>query len=394
MGLFVPKMHMKQGNFSSLTVGQICQLQLAYGAGQLKPNALRAYLAAHEVATRRKITEWKAGHQKAEEYAQIADLPVISTKQALKQLQKTGLLSINKERIHFLEEYSTKVRAAANALSNKQENADSKAAERPVPIPRPILIALARENSPKRVLAVLGHLIRALFKKCRREAGRGFVKSDLICQIFNISQATVSQARRWMIEKGMIQVLEQSQQMKNRFGLLFQVNLNWKAAKKGAEKTGPTPSKTGQKNSPYINNQLLRSNNNQQKTGVQGPNLKRFTSEDLKRVRSVLELYKQAVFAGWLHESRANQQNCVAAAVRALSCGAKNPMGVFISILKNQLWSHITQAQEDRANAALKRFEQKQKASRNLPEEATQGAISGKVEKLLQDVSGSLSAAC
>jgi hypothetical protein len=48
--------------------------------------------------------------------------------------------------------------------------------------------------------------------------------------------------------------------------------------------------------------------------------------------------------------------NWLAAALRANSVRDGDPVRVFVAIVRRGLWSHITQAQEERARVALARF--------------------------------------
>jgi cytosine/adenosine deaminase-related metal-dependent hydrolase len=72
----------------------------------------------------------------------------------------------------------------------------------------------------------------------------------------------------------------------------------------------------------------------------------------------MLELYRQAVAVGWLTASQANEQNFLAAGVRAKR-QAGNPVRIFVGIVRRGLWDYITQEQETQAVQALKRWREK-----------------------------------
>jgi hypothetical protein len=68
------------------------------------------------------------------------------------------------------------------------------------------------------------------------------------------------------------------------------------------------------------------------------------------------ELYWQAVRKGILRHSESSALNWLASAVRANSVRGGDPVRVFVGIVRRGLWSHVTQAQEERARVALARF--------------------------------------
>ena len=67
-------------------------------------------------------------------------------------------------------------------------------------------------------------------------------------------------------------------------------------------------------------------------------------------------LFRQAVKAGWLVGSEANFLNWVGAAVRATTVAARDPVRVFVSLVKRGRWDFITQDQEEQARAVIRRF--------------------------------------
>jgi hypothetical protein len=78
--------------------------------------------------------------------------------------------------------------------------------------------------------------------------------------------------------------------------------------------------------------------------------------EDLLAYSRTEALYRQAISERWIHESEANLLNWIAAAVRAKTCRARDPVRVFLGIVKRGLWNHITDADEERARRAINRF--------------------------------------
>jgi hypothetical protein len=85
------------------------------------------------------------------------------------------------------------------------------------------------------------------------------------------------------------------------------------------------------------------------------PRLERILREDLGRMSRLEALFSQATQRGWLVPSEANALNFLAAAARATLVGY-DPPRLFATLVRRELWSHITQAQEDMARSSLMRY--------------------------------------
>ena len=83
-----------------------------------------------------------------------------------------------------------------------------------------------------------------------------------------------------------------------------------------------------------------------------GENLKR---EDLEKFAPIEALFWQAVDRKLLRDSEMDVLNFLGAAVRARFGNARDPVRVFVAIVRRGLWNHITCEEEDRARAALAR---------------------------------------
>ena len=71
----------------------------------------------------------------------------------------------------------------------------------------------------------------------------------------------------------------------------------------------------------------------------------------------VQELFLQATKAGLISKTPAARLQWFAAGERALEVGTQNPCGLFVVLFHRQLWSQITNAQEERARLKLKAFD-------------------------------------
>jgi hypothetical protein len=67
-------------------------------------------------------------------------------------------------------------------------------------------------------------------------------------------------------------------------------------------------------------------------------------------------LFEQTVRARWINASEANHLNWLGAAVRATTTPTRDPVRVFVSIVKRRDWHLITNAHEERARLASQRF--------------------------------------
>ena len=71
---------------------------------------------------------------------------------------------------------------------------------------------------------------------------------------------------------------------------------------------------------------------------------------DAGRLRSLL---RQAIERRWIGGGEADALNFFAAAVRARNTSARDPVRVFVTLVKRRQWSHVTQAQEDEGRRAM-----------------------------------------
>ncbi|MCI0538273.1 MAG: hypothetical protein L0Z50_23960 [Verrucomicrobiales bacterium] len=85
------------------------------------------------------------------------------------------------------------------------------------------------------------------------------------------------------------------------------------------------------------------------------PTLKNIRADDLTRLSRLEDLHRQAVTAGWIPASEAMALNFVAASVRAREVG-HDAVRVFVTLVRQGLWHHITQAQEDHARQGLAHY--------------------------------------
>jgi hypothetical protein len=281
--------------------------------------------------------------------------------------------------IAIRKESSPESQAVTQALAGKRS------CKRPVPIPRSVLRLLAR--SPKAVLGktVVAYLFRGM--SIDRESGEvrgvGTVKASWIAEVMGVSLRAAKAARKELIALGLISKDTGSFQRKlNRDGAYFQVSLSWKGSAMAAARVAsglrsqvpslriaprqpenrtafaPPPKEM---KTPYGSKNQKASLT--ERPGVsliqgreRGPTLRDVRMEDLLAYSRTEALYRQAVSARWMQDSEANLLNWMAAAVRAKTCRARDPVRVFLGIVNRGLWNHITDADEERARKAINRY--------------------------------------
>lgn len=96
----------------------------------------------------------------------------------------------------------------------------------------------------------------------------------------------------------------------------------------------------------------------QVKSNLPAPNIRDVRADDLKSFGRVEELYHQAVNCRLIEPTEAGAINFIGAAVRAMAVPGDAPR-VFMGIIRGKLWKNITQRDEDRALAALRRHREK-----------------------------------
>ncbi|HQH27597.1 MAG TPA: hypothetical protein PLP17_09400, partial [Oligoflexia bacterium] len=373
-----------QGGYRVIRAGELISLIEARKAGDITFTALRAYLGCHILAASRAAAAGRFNASGPVRYTLKElhqrlgkDISEEAITSALEQLERRELLKFREEGIEFLAAERPHWSAAAELHTDPA---------RPVPIPRFILRAILRHKKPAEVLAVLAHLVRCLWKKGKEIVSKGLVKASWVARLCGISERAVHGARRWMQEKKFLTVLEVKQQILNRFGGCFVIALQHegercdrcggKAAKRrvphnskrsrvaGKSKNEFAPpykqvhsikstSTTNQKDNPAFGKSAGFLSRNSEK-----PTLKDIKLDDLHRLSRLEELYQQATAANWLLDCEANLRNFVAAAVRATRVSG-DAVRIFVGIVKKGLFHHITQAEEDRAVQALKRYREK-----------------------------------
>lgn len=355
-------MHIR-GGYRAMTPIHVCNALAAYDDGLVRYRTLRTYfacvavLAAREAASRvrgeRPRSAGEAVH--AAELAKLTGTTAAVAATDLRRLAKVGLVTMDRDVVHLADE------ALPCAVELLELVSPSRSWSRPVPVPRPWLRFLATCTRPAVAKVLLAHGLRGL--SLERGTGavrnRGTLKSTWVADTFAVSVRAVKGARATLVSMGLIARDEGSTQWKlNRDGAYFELNLAW-----GAARSAPRTASIDVESAPPMKRLGTPPDLEDQRTAkagvLSGPELRNVRHEDLERFSRMETLFWQAVDKRWLRESEMDALNFLAAAVRARSGKARDPVRVFVAIVKRGLWTHITCAEEERARAALARHRER-----------------------------------
>lgn len=372
-----------KGGYQTVSPAQLAAVVAPFLAGEISLRGVRVYFATLEMravrdAARRtrRATVTKGVRYRIDEVTRLTGLSPSSVGRELGRLKRSGVLVLRAEKIETASPDTDYAAALAADLACKRSPS------RPIPVPRTAIRFLARCSRRSVALTLLGYLVRGLSldRKTGEVRGRGTAKVSWISRVFGLSERAAKYARAELVRLGWIGRDDGSVQRKlNRDGAYFCLNLLWgggdAAAVASAERSAavtrfaPRGPEKGARFAPPNERQVNYSvGENQKAAGVPevpagvspkregGPSLRDVSREDLDHFSRTEALYQQAVRSKLLPDSEASFLNWVAAAVRAKSVAARDPVRVFMGIVRRGLWSHITSADEDRARSAINRY--------------------------------------
>ena len=360
------------GGYKTMSPVQICNGLGAYDAGLVRYRTLRTYfacvavLASREAARRARREPVRSGQQvvRAEELARLTGSSLVIAARDLRRLARVGLVERHGDLVRVVE------RAIPCACELIERASPSRSWTRPIPVPRAVLRFLAMCPRPALAKVLLAHCLRglALDRRTGELKGRGTVKSTWVASTFNISLRASKAARATLISMGLIGRDEGSTQHKlNRDGAYFELNLAWRrsgsAPRLPVKRTESAPPRERLETPVDLEDQRTST------AGVfSGPDFRTVCSEDLGRLSRMEALFWQAVDRRLLRDSEMDALNFLGASIRARAVNARDPVRVFVAIVRRGLWAHITCDEEERARAALSRHrEQFPQAFRERP---------------------------
>ena len=405
--------HKIEGSHISIPTEELCSVWGALLDGRIRPVDVRTWLAAREVFERRKFAPrgCEARFKATELAALLGDTGTIKVRASLRRLERAKLVTWSAKGPAFI--------ASVHELEHPdaaQEMLEAMPAKRRTfPMPRRMLRLLTGGVKRSVLATVLGHLLRCPhFSKDAGWDGAGACKASWVGETFGVSERSIARARRHLIENvRWLRPLESEQWRMNRYGGRFEVNLAWDPTTPTAVGEEPQLS-TAQMSDPRAPNEPRLSDPREQQpspteiststpgsraagspqplgkrhevlnsdqAGSKAVNLRRVTLEDLASVPRVMELFDQALSSplwrskGWTPKDGLPERlNWAATARRALVRGGTNPAGLFVHLVANAKWDHISNEDEDAVRSQLA-------AWREPPPVAGLGLLEGRPKK-------------
>ncbi|EKU96594.1 hypothetical protein Lepto7375DRAFT_0059 [Leptolyngbya sp. PCC 7375] len=404
------------GGYEPLSVIQLCNVLTAVEQKNVSYGAFRTFFAAVSLLSTRNAAQRATG-KKMLVCFELSELQTLTGKskryvqRALSNLKRAKLVDVSSSAITLNTEPIEGSQELLSKAAGKGRHVN-----RVVPLPRRILRYLARCSLPSLAKALIAYLIRGLSK--RRDGSlnnRGSVKSSWIAGIAGISLSAAKAARQLLIMMGVLtKDIGSSQHKLNRTGAYFEINTEWQSADEAERarqrqerlKSGPPIAQNGPKSDPPNKRHKTLSDTKNQRTHPSGaskkqelgePTLHDIQLDDLKKMSRLFKLYEQAVEQGWLEASEANLLFFIASAIRVKRTPCQDLIRAFIAIVRKDLRSHITQAQEDAARKHLAAYRQRPGAETGTPsshqnDDSFQGLRSVKeiLSNVLEGVSESL----
>lgn len=357
-----------EGGFVLVQAWALVAAWQAVRAAILKPVDLRVWLATFEAVARR------CGARKGsrpefhiEELAVLTRSAVRTVTESVARLRACGLVDFRRDGVTHggtLGDLTMGDRGEVlNALALVANH------NRRVPIPRRLLLFLARTEMPVLVATAFGHLLRCLYLRGELCSSGGLCKAAWVAEVFGVSERSVKRARAELLQQGALLRSPTPQWVLNRWGPGLRWNLAWKPAANAAASPPHAESHVGVSPPRRTGNSLKGSENQQLVGGGRSgacarpaKGLGHVQPEDLRTVGRLRALFARATRAGLVRASEADALNFAAAAAHAVRVGSRNPEGLFAAVVRRGLWAYLSLEDETRGRRVAQRL---------LPEERT-----------------------
>lgn len=354
--------------YKTVTPTQLGNLLHAVQSGAIAWSGARVWFACLEMVAireavrrmRRKCRRSKATvpDYTLDEVVLRTDLAPRVARRALLQLRRLGLVTFASCAIDLdaapIPEAQTLIAEVSGARSPN----------RPIPLPRRLIRHLAAGSDATFGRVMLGYVLRGLSISRRGGEVRsaGTVKAVWLASVLGLGLRTVKGAQARLRQLGWIPKDVGSRQWKlNRDGAWFRIDTGWQSPVADTE-AAPRFVENGTPAAPLKENRKTPSESKDQKTPPGActrpvpdlaPTLHDIQLTDLRSPARLQALRAQAVARGWIRDCPADSLNFFAAAVRARSTPARDPVRVFVSLVRNRSWGHVTQCQEGEARRML-----------------------------------------
>ncbi len=364
--------------YKTITPIQIGNLLHALAAGQVTWVTARVWFAclemvaireaAQRVRCLRRDTRRVESDFKRSELVELTGLSARAVGKAVAAIQRCGLASLTPKAITVADSPMPGASETIRSISG------GRSPKRPIPFPRTLLRFLATQPKAALGKVMLGYVCRGL--SIDREGGgirgTGTVKASWLADTFGLSLRSVRYAQAELRLAGWIPKDTESWQWKlNRHGSWFCIKLDWVPPEASAKlQIAPPRPRECTPVAPPKKDRKTPSESKNQKPGVFGtgngkarsdssnplppPTLANIRLVDLHDRERLQSLQRQAVAKGWLWDCDSDALNFFGAAVRARSTPARDPVRVFVDLVRKRRWHHVTQAQEDEVRRHFK----------------------------------------
>ncbi|MDC0937333.1 hypothetical protein OAS39_13690 [Pirellulales bacterium] len=215
------------GGFVPISVVQLFLAWCSYDTGVIKLFDLRVWFALHEVKVRR--CRMRADRRARYSIAEIMALTEQSRRSvvvaSVQRLQETGLVKCRLTSIVFADSVEGVTIDKAEFHERLEKIANRR---RRVPVPRTVIKLIAAGGRRVLIATIIGHLFRLLYFRGGQCRADGNCKASWVAEVFRINVRSVKQARKKLIEAGILSVQRMKQWYTNRYGWRGAINLDWK----------------------------------------------------------------------------------------------------------------------------------------------------------------------
>jgi hypothetical protein len=390
------------GGFRFILVQQLCFVWWAYRSRHIQLMDLRVWFAAHEMVARRcqLAPEQMPDYTSQELHGLIGGVGGEHVRASLHRLEALGLLTWSSTHLTFATSL-THLRGVDDVADMHTMLQAIPNHARRVPVPRQTIRLIAGGLKASVIATMLGHLIRCLYYREHRCRSGGWCKASWIAEVFGMDLRSIKAARKHLVEVGWLQAFPTPQRLCNRWGLYTLISLSW--ARIALEQTAidsavrfssgsPPPSELRTTGLPPLHKEHTKpfqepihqqpapqadpalpaiplhptvpTSRNATGAEQQGknrsmspslpPTFQHIVPDDLRNTERLLTLFEQAHQQGLIGQSDSARLTFVAVAEHACIIGTSNPCGLFAALIRRQLWSYVTDRDEDAASARLK----------------------------------------
>jgi hypothetical protein len=348
----------------------ILSIWWAYKRGIVGLLEVRVWLAAFEAVARRCGARDKRRRRFVEH--ELAELVCVSeerVRSSLRRLERAGFLHWKETAVRFdygaenlTDEQRLELRSFIERVTNHR---------RKVPMPRRVLRLLCRATRPVLIATTLGHALRCLYYRNNECCPDGRSKASWVANVFEVDVRNVKAARRELVELGLLVIDATDQRSMNRWGPRVRFDLTWQPPSTHALRPPPRPAAKPGKSPPPNKNRELVSRYWNQKPAARGPvgasasrmgtgrlKFERVTPRDLAEPERIATFLATAIRRGLIRDSESERLNVFAAAEHARTYGTMNPCGMFVWLVKNRRWTHLTLRDEDGARHAMRSLQE------------------------------------